>query len=117
MDQTLKRTLLMLFVGLWVLCCLGIPSIGRTETAVAEHIEWNKTPIKLSLSVDQERQIHFPAPVRVGVPMTIEGSLRIQSVDGTVYLLAYRPFDTTRVMVRETASGRTYLFDLQAVEA
>ncbi len=73
MDQILKRTLLMFVVGLWILCCLGIPSIGRTETAVAEHIEWTKTPIKLSLSVDQERQIHFPAPVRVGVPMIHRG--------------------------------------------
>ncbi len=116
MDQTLKRTLLMLVVGLWVLFCLGIPSIGLAETAAAERIEWTKTPIKLSLSVDRERQIHFPAPVRVGVPMAIEGSLRIQSADGTVYLLAYRPFDTTRVMVRETSSGRTYLFDLHAME-
>ena len=116
MDQTLKRTFLIPVVGLLGVCCLGIPSIALPETAVAERIEWTKTPIKLTLSVDQERQIHFPAPVRVGVPLPIEGSLRTQSVDGTVYLLAYRPFDTTRVMVRETESGRTYLFDIRAAE-
>ncbi len=40
--------------------------------------------------------------------------MRVQSIAGTVYLLAHREFDATRVMVRETESGRVYLLDLSA---
>lgn len=99
------------------LCWLLAPSIALPAPEIPERIEWNKTPIELVLRVDQERQIRFPAAVRIGVPPQVEASLRTQSVDGTVYLLARQAFDTTRVMVRETGSGRTYLLDIRAVEA
>ena len=79
-----------------------------------ERIVWDRTPIRLVLPVGRERMIHFPAPVRVGVPQRIDTALRTQSIDGTVYLKAARPFAGTRVMVRETDTGYTYLFDIAA---
>ncbi|HEB99705.1 MAG TPA: TIGR03749 family integrating conjugative element protein [Thiotrichales bacterium] len=90
---------------------------GTAHEQTPERIVWNKTPIRITLPVGSERMIHFPAAVRAGIPAHINAILRTQSVDGTLYLTASRPFDTARVMVRETESGQTYLLDLRAVSS
>jgi integrating conjugative element protein (TIGR03749 family) len=115
MQTTLRNLLNRLIPSLGLFFLLA-PLIAWPAPETPERIEWNKTPIKLVLSVDQERQLRFPAAVRVGVPPPVEASLRTQSVDGTVYLIARQAIDTTRVMVRETGSGRTYLLDIHAVK-
>ena len=51
---------------------------------------------------------------RGDVPQQLEAAVRVQSIAGTVYLLAHSAFDATRVMVRETESGRMYLLDVAA---
>ena len=102
-----------------VLACAGILLLlfhptGRADSEMPERILWKKTPIPLRLTLGQERLIHFPASVQVGVPEELYDLLRVQSVDGTVYLLAGGDFDSGRVMTREVDSGRIYLFDVTA---
>ena len=82
--------------------------------AVTERIIWQKEPIRLNLTVGKERRVDFPGPVKVGLPPKLESMVRVQSIAGTVYLLAHNAFDETRVMVRETDSGRMYLLDVAA---
>ncbi|MCP3667979.1 MAG: TIGR03749 family integrating conjugative element protein, partial [Gammaproteobacteria bacterium] len=91
-------------------------SLVYAESDTLERIEWKKAPIRLELTVGQEQRIEFPASVRVGVPASVQGLLRTQSVNGTVYLLAHAPFGSNRLMVRELDSGRIYLFDVTAAE-
>lgn len=98
-------------LGMFML--LSLPLFAATP---AEHIVWDKTPVVLTLTVGEERMVDFPATVRVGVPVTLSGRLRSQSADGRVYWQASAPFKLTRVQVREVQSGRTYLFDIKAVE-
>ena len=98
---------------------LVVPGISWADTAtwdarVPERITWQKTPIELVLSVGKEQRVDFPGPVRVGVPATIQPELRVQSVAGTVYLLAHQPFEPTRIMVRAIEGGAVYLLDLSA---
>lgn len=81
-----------------------------------EQIPWQKAPIELTLRVDDERLVHFPASVKVGVPAKLQSVLRTQSVAGTLYLLANQPFGATRIVVREIEGGRIYLLDLNATE-
>lgn len=101
---------------LGLLCCvLQVPVQAGDE--MLERIEWKKAPIPLELAVGQEQRIEFPATVKVGVPDILQSSLRIQSVNGTLYLLAYAPFGEHRLLVRELDSGRIYLFDITASEA
>jgi len=95
---------------------LLLQSLVHAETDTLERIEWKKAPIRLELTVGQEQRIEFPAAVRVGVPASVQGLLRTQSVNGMVYLLAHAPFASNRLMVRELASGRIYLFDVTAAE-
>ena len=112
----------MLQTGNWKtrwMCLLGL-ILWLSQVSVhaasenTERIEWKKTPIRLELRVGEERQVEFPASVKVGVPGNLQPLLRTQSVNGTVYLMAYAPFESTRVMVREIEGGQIYLFDISA---
>jgi len=93
-----------------------------TQTAVSadpevtERIEWQKRPIRLELSVGQERRVDFPAAVQVGIPGALQPLLRTQSVNSTVYLLAHQTFEATRILVKERERGQLYLFDVVASE-
>lgn len=80
-----------------------------------ERIAWRKTPVAVELAVGSERLVHFPGAVKVGVPPQLQGALRVQSIDGTLYLLASQPFAETRVIVRGIDNGQVYLLDLSAV--
>ena len=96
-------------LALWL---FQVPVHAASETT--ERIEWKKTPIRLELTVGEERQVEFPSSVKVGVPGNLQPLLRTQSVNGTVYLMAHAPFESTRVMVREIDGGQIYLFDILA---
>ncbi len=98
------------------LTLLMMQTLAHAETDALERIEWKKVPIELHLIVGEEQRIAFPAAVRVGVPGAVQPILRAQSVNGTVYLLAHAPFDSSRFMVRELESGRIYLFDVTATD-
>ena len=92
--------------------CLCRPRV----TELTERIAWQKRPIRLELSVGQERRVEFPAAVQVGIPGALQPLLRTQSVNGTVYLLAHQAFEATRIMVKEHERGQLYLFDVVASE-
>lgn len=108
----------------WIapLCAvLGLTGFTPTFAAPAtdtphpvSRVIWNKTPIPLRLTLNQERLVHFPTPVKIGVPSTLNAVLSILSVDGTVYWQANAPFSATRVQVQEVESGRLYLLDVSA---
>ncbi|MES9958468.1 MAG: TIGR03749 family integrating conjugative element protein [Sedimenticola sp.] len=98
------------------LTLLLMQSLVYAGTETPERIEWKKVPIRLELAVGREQRIEFPAAVKVGVPVSVQGVLRTQSVNGVVYLLAHASFGPNRLMVRELDSGRIYLFDVTATE-
>ena len=101
-----------------LLVLLTLPALGlgptRADDQAPERVVWQKAPIQLGLTVGKERRVDFPGPVKVGLPPQLESAVRVQSIAGTVYLLAHRAFDPTRVMVQETGSGRMYLLDVAA---
>ena len=103
------RLVLWLGIGL-----LLMQSTAHAEMEGIERIEWDKTPIRLDLRVGQERWVHFPGSVKIGLPASLQPLLRTQSVNGTVYFLANAPFDATRIMARTIDSGQIYLFDVSA---
>lgn len=103
-----------LITTLFSLTVLMMQTLVHAETVSIERIEWQKIPIDLQLIVGEEQQITFPVAVKVGVPGLVQPLVRTQSVNGTVYLLANAPFDSSRFMVRELESGRIYLFDVTA---
>lgn len=84
-----------------------------------EMVKWdNRQPIKLTLTVGEERTVVFPDNVQVGIPPEIaSASLRTQSVGGAVYWKPSKAFPSQRVYVRLVDSGHIVLFDLAAADA
>jgi len=79
-----------------------------------ERIVWHKTPIAVTLQVGEERLVHFPDSVSVGIPPSLATVLRSQSINGTLYLLAHAPFEATRVVVRAENAGPIFVLDIAA---
>lgn len=98
-----------------VVVLLLMHALGANAAAeTPERIAWQKKPIGLVLSVGIEQLVTFPESVKVGVPVQHQSALRVQSIAGTLYLLANQPFSNTRVVVRGIESGQVYLLDLSA---
>ena len=92
-----------------------LPAISATAADPApERIAWRKVPIAIPLTVGAERLVHFPDAVKVGIPPQLQSALRVQSIAGTLYLLARQPFDSTRVIVRGLGNEAVYVLDLSA---
>lgn len=108
-----RRMIVVAFLGI-AMICPAFADDANDDSQPIERIVWNKVPIALSLPVGKERIVTFPHDVRAGVPPGLADALRTQSVDGTVYWLARKPFPVTRIQVQEVDSGRVYLLDLQA---
>ena len=87
------------------------------RTAAAEAVEWERTPIPVTLAVGVERQIRFEGPATVGVPADLleNGALRAQFANDTAYWLAAEPFGARRFKVRLERTGEFVLFDVRAV--
>jgi len=87
------------------------------EPLTKERVAWNKVPIEVLLTVGVERQIAFPAPVKLGVPASLKTKIRAQSVSDTVYLQATSAFDPTRLVVQNREGGHTFLLDVAASDS
>ena len=85
--------------------------------ATAETVEWDRTPIALTLAVGVERQVRFEGPATVGVPadLVASGALRAEFANDTAYWLATEPFGTRRFKVRLERTGEFVLFDVRSV--
>lgn len=111
----MRRCRRILRFGAGSLCLLAVVFAElHADEPAARRIPWQQHPIAIELTVGEERLVHFPGPVSVGVPAALNASLRTQTVNGTVYWRATAPFPTTRVAVREFDTGRMVLFDLEA---
>lgn len=100
-----------------VLCLRTAAAENVSDDAEAPlRLEWRKVPIEVVLEVGTERQVQFPAPVKIGIPAQLATKLRAQSLSDTVYLQATVEFDPARIVVQTVADGRTYLLDVAASE-
>ncbi|WP_404317435.1 TIGR03749 family integrating conjugative element protein [Klebsiella oxytoca] len=96
-----------------LLSFLSLLAISPLAGAV-ELMKWERIPLPVPLHVSQERIIFVDKNVRVGLPPSLDGKLRIQSTGGAVYLLASEAFPATRLQLQDTASGELLLLDISA---
>ncbi len=98
---------------LWQLAAVMMIVSSGSVYAI-ERLFWDKVPLRITLPINKERMITFPADVRVGIPGRVSAKLRTQSNQGTIYWKASDSFDTQRIEVQEIKSKRIYLIDLRA---
>ncbi len=87
-----------------------------TWSCAVELMKWERIPLQIPLTVDQERVIFVDKNVRVGFPASLNGKLRIQSSSGTVYLDACAAFPLTRLVLKNVENGEMILLDVSASE-
>ncbi|PMM40579.1 TIGR03749 family integrating conjugative element protein [Vibrio splendidus] len=89
------------------------PLYAQTPRAM----NWEGTPLPVTLSVDKEMILTFDAPVRIGVPSLLSQSLSASSLDNRVYLTASQTFQATRLQVERLSDGARMLINLSATSA
>lgn len=97
---------------------LFVLTLCLTHRSLAiEMVHWERLPLAVGLVVGQERVIFLDRPVRVGVPSSLSGHLRVQSAAGAAYLRASAPFATSRIQFQDVDTGALILLDVSAVDA
>jgi integrating conjugative element protein (TIGR03749 family) len=99
----------MLVIGPAVLLALS----GGLAQAV-ELLRWERLPLAVPLVIGQERIIFINEAVRVGLPSTLSGKLRVQSTGGTLYLRASEAIAPSRLQLQSVATGEIILLDIAA---
>lgn len=100
---------------------LILAALGLVVTAPAGHaveiLRWERLPLAVPLVVGEERVIFVDRNVRVGVPASLGGRLRVQSAAGAVYLRASEPIEPTRLQLQDADTGVAILLDIAAEPA
>ncbi|MCR8663067.1 TIGR03749 family integrating conjugative element protein [Pseudomonas sp. 21TX0197] len=86
---------------------------GAAVQAV-ELMRWERLPLAVPLVINQERVVFIDEDVRVGLPSTLAGKLRVQSTGGTLYLRASEAIAPTRLQLQSVATGEIILLDIAA---
>ncbi len=100
----------MLVIGPAVLLALG----GSLAQAV-ELMRWERLPLAVPLVIGEERVVFVDEAVRVGLPSTLSGKLRVQSTGGTLYLRASEVIAPTRLQLQSLTTGEIILLDIATV--
>lgn len=88
------------------------PTAGPTDNEDAERVVFQRAPIRVALSVNQERLVTFPGPIAFRAPEGFEGLVQTQIIDRTAYLKAIAPFGSIRVVAEDLGTGRQIPIDL-----
>jgi integrating conjugative element protein (TIGR03749 family) len=81
----------------------------------AQHLEFKDRPLAIALQVGKERMVSFPGQVEVHVPRSLEGLVRVQIIGRTAYIMALKPFSSTRFPVQDLGGEpRWYPLDVVA---
>ncbi|WP_039011256.1 TIGR03749 family integrating conjugative element protein [Pseudomonas brassicacearum] len=77
-------------------------------------MRWERLPLAVPLVINQERVVFVDEAVRVGVPSTLMGKLRVQSTGGTLYLRPSEAIAPTRLQLQSVTTGEIILLDIAA---
>ena len=83
--------------------------------ATTEHVIWDKTPIHLNLSLNQERLVRFPQAVQI-VESEAGDNISVLKVQDALYLKAKAAFSNKRLLIQLMPQGEVIILSLSANE-
>lgn len=95
---------------------LLILSVITSAKEHSERVLWQKKPIVVALTINEERIVHFPTGIRYWLPEFLEGKASVLAANGVLYITAYEHFEKTRIHIQSLESQKIYLLDLIAGE-
>jgi len=85
-----------------------------TAASAKEVHVWDKTPIEIKLKVDEERIIHFPSNIKLGMTPAFKNLISTSNAAGTLYIKANNEFGKNRVFAT-LDNGEKLILDFFAV--
>lgn len=82
-----------------------------------DRIVWQQRPEPITLTVDRETALHFPAPVEFKYPRSLASRLEVVGLGKRVFIRPLAELPVTRVHASTIDGGTYYLFDLSATGA
>ncbi|MCE3045380.1 TIGR03749 family integrating conjugative element protein [Legionella sp. 16cNR16C] len=99
----------------WLLALMIMTCSIQTFALDAEHILWDKTPIPLDLSLNEERLVHFPQAVSI-VDNEAGNKIAVLKVQDTLYLKGKESFENKRLLVQLMPQGEVIILNLTTKE-
>lgn len=98
---------------LWI----ALVFLPLSSAVAVEILRWERLPLAVPLQVGQERVVFIERNVRVGLPASLQGKLRVQSAGGALYLLASEAIAPSRLQLQDADDGTMILLDIAAEPA
>ena len=83
--------------------------------APVEHVVWDKTPIRITLPLNQERLIRFPLAVSI-VDSELDEQVGVMKIQDALYFNAHAAFTNKRLVVQLMPNGEAIVLSLTANE-
>ncbi|AZF53192.1 hypothetical protein C4J85_2707 [Pseudomonas sp. R4-34-07] len=99
------------------LLCSALFLLVSPLVNAVEILRWERLPLAVPLQVGQERIVFIERNVRVGLPVVVQGKLRVQSAGGALYLLANEAIAPSRLQLQDADDGTLILLDIAAEPA
>ena len=99
----------------WLLALMSMTCCIQTFALDVEHVLWDKTPIPLNLSLNEEQRVHFPQAVSI-VDNEARDKIAVLKVQGTLYIKGKEAFENKRLLVQLMPQGEVIIFNLSAKE-
>ncbi len=100
---------------MWIKYFFMLFLIGMTSSYAGEveHVLWDKTPIQLSLPLNQERMIRFPLNINL-IDSELDQNVSVLKVQDALYLNAHDVFNNKRMVVQLMPEGEVIILNLSA---
>ena len=97
-------------LGFW--CLLLITSTLHAKPV--EHVVWDKTPIRITLPLSEERLIRFPLAVSIVDSELDDESAGVMKAQDALYLNAHKAFTNKRLVAQLMPNGEAIILSLSA---
>ena len=83
--------------------------------ADTEHVVWDKTPIHLSVPINQERLVRFPQAIQI-IESEAGNKIAVLKIQDALYLKAKESFSNKRLLIQLMPQGEVIILSLSADE-
>ncbi len=99
----------------WLFALISVLVSMEVFSLDAEHVLWDKTPIHLSISLNEERLIHFPQAISI-IDNEAGEKISVLKIQDALYLKGKESFDNKRLLVQLMPQGEVIILNLSANE-
>lgn len=90
-------------------------NLSNVFASPVEHVAWEKTPIRVTLPLNQERLVRFPFAVSI-VDSELDETVGVMKIQDALYFNAHKAFANKRLVVQLMPNGEAIVLSLSATE-